>query len=280
MADRKQAVVGDNNVYGVTRKGEAELRGSKTALPSSALELLVRVDGRSTVAAVAAGMGGASREDIGATFDWLLQSGLIAPVSKHADDMIDFDAPSGFAAPLVPSPSAVSNATREAGAGVTSLQQQGYFVRIARRPAARPQLPVDRKPLVIVVEDEPQLAKFLKHFLVLEGFEVRTAGTRAEIVDAVRQPPRPDLVLLDVMLPDADGFDVLMKMRGHAALAEVPIIMLTAKTTREAVIKGLASGADGYITKPFQTDVLIKAIRTVFGMPDAQGTDGWTTRGA
>jgi DNA-binding response OmpR family regulator len=49
----------------------------------------------------------------------------------------------------------------------------------------------------------------------------------------------------------------------------VPIIMLTAKTTREAVIKGLAHGADGYITKPFQTDVLIKAIKTVFGMPHA-----------
>jgi DNA-binding response OmpR family regulator len=167
----------------------------------------------------------------------------------------------------VPSAAALSKAAREAGAGVTSLQQQGYYVRIARRPAARPQLPDDRKPLAIVVEDEPHLAKFLKHFLGLEGFEVRIAGTREEIVSALRQPPRPDLVLLDVMLPDADGFDVLMKIREHEALRHVPIIMLTAKTTREAVIKGLAGGADGYITKPFQTDVLVKAIKTMFGMP-------------
>ena len=267
-ADR-QSVVLDDDIYALTRQGEAELRGAKTRLPSSALDLLVRIDGRSTVASIRSAMSGVTPADVAETFEWLCQTGLIEKARAADDGTLDFDSPSGIIAPLVPSASAVNSATREAGAGVTSLQQQGYFVRIARRPAARPQLPTDRKPLCIVVEDEPQLAKFLKHFLGLEGFEVRIAANRTEIVEAVRQPPRPDLVLLDVMLPDADGFDVLMKMRAHAALAEVPIIMLTAKTTREAVIKGLAGGADGYITKPFQTDVLVKAIRTVFGMPDA-----------
>jgi CheY-like chemotaxis protein len=268
MAD-KQSLIVDQNVYALTRKGEAELRGARTTLPSSALDLLVRIDGRSTVGAIRSTMAGVSPDEVASTFEWLVHSGLIETSRPLDDGTLDFDAPSGVASPLVPSASAVSSATREAGAGVTSLQQQGYFVRIARRPAARPQLPIDRKPLVIVVEDEPHLAKFLKHYLELDGFEVRTAGNRAEIVESVRLPPRPDLVLLDVMLPDADGFDVLMKMRAHPALAEVPIIMLTAKTTREAVIKGLAGGADGYITKPFQTDVLVKAIRTMFGMPDA-----------
>ena len=269
MAADKQALVTDEEVYALTRQGEAELRGAKTRLPSSALDLLVRIDGRSTVAAIRSAMSGAAPQGVASTFEWLVQTGLIETARTTDDGTIDFGSPSGIAAPLVPSASAVSSATREAGAGVASLQQQGYFVRIARRPAARPQLPTDHKPVVVVVEDEPHLAKFLKHFLALEGFEARLAANRSEIVEAVRQPPRPDLVLLDVMLPDADGFDVLMKMRAHPALADVPIIMLTAKTTREAVIKGLAGGADGYITKPFQTDVLIKAIRTVFGMPDA-----------
>jgi two-component system OmpR family response regulator len=269
MAADKQVQVADGDVYALTRQGETELRGAKTGVPASALELLVRIDGRSSVAAIRGGMSGSTAHDVADTFEWLLQTGLIQVAKVIDDGTIDFSAPSGIAAPLVPSAAAVSTATREAGAGVTSLQQQGYFVRIAKRPAARPQLPADRKPVVIVVEDEPHLAKFLRHFLVLEGFDVRTAGNRSEIVEAVRPAPRPDLVLLDVMLPDADGFDVLMKMRAHPALAEVPIIMLTAKTTREAVIKGLAGGADGYITKPFQTDVLIKAIKTVFGMPHA-----------
>ena len=268
MAADRQGPVSDADVYALTRQGEAELRGAKTRLPSSALDLLVRIDGRSTVAAIRSAMQGVSAQDVASTFEWLVQSRLIETAKIADDGALDFGSASGIGAQLVPSASAVTSATREAGAGVTSLQQQGYFVRIARRPAARPQLPTDRKPLCIVVEDEPHLAKFLKHFLALEGFDTRVAGNRTEIVEAVRQAPRPDLVLLDVMLPDADGFDVLMKMRAHPGLAEVPIIMLTAKTTRESVIKGLAGGADGYITKPFQTDVLVKAIRTVFGMPD------------
>ena len=273
MTDEKREI-GDDEVYALTREGEAQLSGARTTLSSSALDLLVRIDGRSNVAAIRSTMT-ASAEALAALFEGLLDEGLVAPRQRD-DGALDFGALSGISAPLAPSAAAVSKAAREAGAGVTSLQQQGYFVRIARRPAAQPQLPTDRKPLVIVIEDEPQLAKFLKHFLVLEGFEVRVAGTRTEIVEAVRQPPRPDLVLLDVMLPDADGFDVLMKMREHAALADTPIIMLTAKTTREAVIKGLAGGADGYITKPFQTDVLVKAIQTMFGMSHGREPDTWS----
>src|SRR4051812_2568666 len=170
-ADKK--MVGDDDVYAVTRQGEAELKGAKTRVPTSALELLVRIDGRSSVAAIRAGITGASSsKDVADTFEWLLQSGLIEIAKKTDDGTIDFT----VAAPLAPSAAAVTTATREGGAGVPSLQQRGYSGRIARRPAARPHLPTDRKPVVVVVEDEPQLAKFLKHFLVLEGFDVRTAG--------------------------------------------------------------------------------------------------------
>lgn len=278
MADGKQSLVDDDAVYGLTPRGEAEIRGAKTTLPASALELLVRIDGRTSIGKIRAGMSNVPRDMFDTTLDALLHNGIIAPAKNVDDGTLEFEGPSGIAAPLVPSAAAMSKAAREATAGVTTLQQQGFFVRIAKRPAGRPQLPNDRKPLAIVVEDEPHLAKFLKHFLGLEGFEVRLAGTRDEIVQAVRQPPRPDLVLLDIMLPDADGFDVLMKMREHQALREVPIIMLTAKTTREAVIKGLAAGADGYITKPFQTDVLVKAIKTMFGMSDAPG-ETWRPHG-
>ncbi|MDH4191878.1 MAG: response regulator, partial [Betaproteobacteria bacterium] len=91
------------------------------------------------------------------------------------------------------------------------------------------------------------------------------------ILAAFREPPRPDLVLLDVTLPDADGFDVLAKMRLHPALKTVPVIMVTAIATREAVIKGILRGADGYITKPFEVDVLLKAVRTVLGLTSAAG---------
>lgn len=135
----------------------------------------------------------------------------------------------------------------------------------------------------VVVDDEPMLAKFIQSYLSFEGFKVRTAANRAEIVAALREPPIPDLILLDVMLPDADGFDILERVRQHSALKNVPVIMLTAKTTRESVIRGLTGGADGYITKPFGAEALMQAVRAVVGLPEdpaasANSSDPWTNR--
>ena len=275
MAQKR--IIGEQDVYHLTGRGEAELKGARTSLSATALELLVRIDGRTAVAGLMSGMQAVPAAEIVSALESLLALGYIESARVVDDDSLDFTG--GGLASFAPSKSAMDAAAGEASAGVTSLQQQGYFVRIARRPASGPQLPTDRKPLVIIIEDEPQLAKFLKHYLELDGFEVRTAGNRSEIVESVRLPPRPDLVLLDVMLPDADGFDVLARIRQHPALAGVPVIMLTAKTTREAVIKGLSHGADGYITKPFQTDVLVKAIKTMFGMSHGPGSDSWGPHG-
>jgi CheY-like chemotaxis protein len=259
----QKQIVSEHHVYRLTARGDGELKGAKTSLSPTALELLVRIDGRTPVAGLMSGMTLAPAEIV-AALESLVALGYIESAAAVDDGTLDFVG--GAFSSFAPSKSALDTAAREASAGITSLQQQGYFVRIARRPVSGPQLPTDRKPLVIIIEDEPQLAKFLKHYLGLEGFDARCAGNRDEIVEAFRAPPRPDLVLLDVMLPDADGFDVLARIKQHPVLASVPVIMLTAKTTREAVLKGLAGGADGYITKPFQTDVLVKAIKTMFGM--------------
>ena len=111
------------------------------------------------------------------------------------------------------------------------------------------------------------LSKLLKTFLALEGFVTRTAMKREEVLNEFRSPPVPDLVLLDVMLPDADGFEILAAMQRHPVLKTVPVIMLTAKATRESVQRGIVGGADGYITKPFEVDVLMAAVKVVLGMP-------------
>ncbi|OGA98357.1 MAG: hypothetical protein A3E79_04420 [Burkholderiales bacterium RIFCSPHIGHO2_12_FULL_61_11] len=106
----------------------------------------------------------------------------------------------------------------------------------------------------------------MRKVLGFAGFVARVAANREQIVAALRQPPLPDLVLLDVMLPDTDGFNVLARMRQHPLLGKVPVIMVTGTATREAVLKGLLGGANGYITKPFQIDVLLKAVKTVLGI--------------
>ena len=94
---------------------------------------------------------------------------------------------------------------------------------------------------------------------------------RDDIQIALRLVPMPDLILLDVHLPDADGFDILARMRQHPVLKSMPVIMLTGETTREAVLKGLKGGADGYVTKPFEADVLVAAVKAVLGLTPAPG---------
>jgi CheY-like chemotaxis protein len=155
---------------------------------------------------------------------------------------------------------------QESETGLASLQAKGFFVRIARRRPDRAASGADEKLTVLVVEDDAALAKLLRTYLQMEDFAVRTAGTREEISKALSEPPKPDVVLLDVMLPDIDGFDVLAKMRQHELLKNVPVIITTAKATRESVLTGLQRGADGYVTKPYDMEVLIQAVKTVLGL--------------
>jgi two-component system OmpR family response regulator len=132
---------------------------------------------------------------------------------------------------------------------------------------------------ILVVEDEPSIRRGLCDVLTFRGYKVESADNGRRGLEQLTSTSF-DLVLLDVMLPDADGFDILYKMRQHPALSAVPVIMMTGKATREAVIKGLAGGADGYVTKPFEADALLEAVRTVLGLPQeappAGGTDPWS----
>ena len=164
--------------------------------------------------------------------------------------------------------SALTQADAEADACTASLKRSNYFVRIANRSCAVRVRTARERMVAVVVDDEPQLSKFLSHLLGFEGFDVRVAASRGEVVAEFRKTPIPDLVLLDVMLPDIDGFTILSTIRSHPVLKNVPIIMLTAKSNRESVLKGLSGGADGYVTKPVEPDALILAVRTVLGTSD------------
>lgn len=256
----------DHDVYVLTPRGEEQLRGARTTVGTDEIDLLVRVDGILTVGQIRSAMGGEAPVGFERLISRLLERGLLA--KQEGDPFED-----QFV--MKPTGKSLHEADIEAAAGAASLQKTGYFVRIARN---RGHMPKDRTPSALVVEDESHLANFLKHYLSFEGFEVRIAQTRDEIVAALRSPPLPDLVLLDVMLPDADGFKILQKMRSHPVFKEVPVIMLTAKATREAVITGLVNGADGYVTKPFEVDALLAAVRTVMGMPeDSAPGSSWSS---
>jgi len=245
-----------NDIYAVTPKGQQELRGAATTISPSEVELLVRLDGILSLAQIRQSVGEAAGATLDNTMQQLLIKGLVSLVP-----------PDPFAASLQfqLSPAALTEAGAEADFCAATLKKSNYYVRIARKRGQPRQRAPGERQSAIIVDDDEHMAKFLNHYLTFEGFDVRVAGARAEVVAEFRKPPIPDLVLLDVMLPDADGFDILMRIRAHPQLKDIPVIMLTAKATREAVLKGLASGADGYVTKPVETESLIQAVRTVLG---------------
>jgi two-component system OmpR family response regulator len=124
---------------------------------------------------------------------------------------------------------------------------------------------------LLVVDDEATILELLSGSLRLAGFEVMTASSGAEAVRAAASG-RPDLVLLDVMMPDGDGFEALRRIRSGGG--EVPVIFLTARDEVPDRVEGFAVGADDYVTKPFSLDELLGRIRAVLKRtrPDAPGS--------
>ncbi|HUB75830.1 MAG TPA: response regulator transcription factor [Solirubrobacteraceae bacterium] len=119
----------------------------------------------------------------------------------------------------------------------------------------------EEEPLrVLVVDDEPNIVDVISMALRFEGFAVESAGSGADAIAAVAQH-RPSVIVLDVMLPDIDGFEVARRLAG--ARAGVPIIFLTARDATEDIVHGLTLGGDDYMTKPFSLEELVARIRTI-----------------
>ena len=116
---------------------------------------------------------------------------------------------------------------------------------------------MERRQLILAVDDEEPILKLLRVNLALDGFEVVTASSGSSALELL-QEHGPDLVILDIMMPDLDGFQVLELMRQRS---NVPVIMLTARGERTTLRDALVLGADDYVTKPFSMQVLAARIR-------------------
>jgi two-component system KDP operon response regulator KdpE len=116
-----------------------------------------------------------------------------------------------------------------------------------------------RQERILVVDDEPRMTRFIRMNLELEGYQVVEAHTGLEALEKIRTD-LPDLILLDVMMPELDGFETLEMLR---EISSVPVIMLTVRADEEDKVRGLELGADDYVTKPFGTRELTSRIRAV-----------------
>jgi CheY-like chemotaxis protein len=117
---------------------------------------------------------------------------------------------------------------------------------------------------VLVVDDNDDNLVIVRHILLGQGFTVRTARSGAEALDALASD-RPDVILLDVMMPEMDGMEVLDRIKASPGSASIPVILVTARAQDEDVLAGYRSGADYYITKPFTSRQLLYALGLVLG---------------
>ncbi len=241
--------------FDATPEAAAELGRGITDLTPVQLELLVRTDGCAALRDVRRAMPHVDDEGFAAAFKSLWHRGLL-----REGEMDGFGLATGRQLQTM-----ALALGKPVDTGRATQPQNGLSMGLVWLPACPDTQPRRDPPCAVVIEDDPVLAKFLQCFLALEGFHVRLASNRAEVVTGFRTPHPPQLVLLDVMLPDADGFEVLRKLREHPRLQHVPVIMLTGCATREAVLQALSGGANGYLTKPFDAEVLARAVHAVTG---------------
>jgi CheY-like chemotaxis protein len=120
---------------------------------------------------------------------------------------------------------------------------------------------------ILIVEDDPDQLALADVRVSLAGYAVRVANSQAGLLRSLAKDGRPDLILLDLILPDGDGFDILQRLRRLESFKNLPIVLLTIRGRIDEIAKGLALGADGYITKPYSKNTLAKVIKRI--MPPA-----------
>lgn len=140
----------------------------------------------------------------------------------------------------------------------------------ASRTAAPPTGPSQKRKTVLVVDDEKDLVELVGYNLQRSGYGVLTASSGTEAIDLARAN-KPDLIVLDLMLPGLEGTEVARRLKADAATAGIPIVMLTAKGEETDVVVGLTLGADDYVTKPFSMKILLARLNNVLRRSEQTG---------
>lgn len=252
--------------YRRTDAGDAALSSVDTAIPVDYRRILCLIPQDTHVNVIRGRLRQYSDALIG---DWLAELeeiGFIEP--RDAADAFDLNfepleklVPS--AGPLSELPEEQRRIDAEARAADTALRDRGAYLATARLENREPLAKAPAQTVVLLVEDDPDQAALGDLRMSMAGYQVRLARGVREMVEDLSTQPLADLVLLDVMLPDGNGFGILSIMRTDPRLSLLPVIMLTALGGAEDIRRGLDLGADGYITKPYSKDLLVDTIRKV-----------------
>jgi CheY-like chemotaxis protein len=162
-----------------------------------------------------------------------------------------------------PAPPVPKEIPKELVIGAGEIAAGNFFVNFAR---TRPKRKLDRGAITILVVEDDVPTRTLVHLMLgRAGYKTRQAGNGVEFIAAISQKPLPDLVILDIHLPDVNGLKILSKIRSHPRLEKLPVIMFTAYAGVPELTRGVALGADGFLSKPAKATALIAAVETVLG---------------
>lgn len=280
----------DTTAYRSTDKGKAEVAAKPGILKPGMKGLLAAVGAKATAESLRAKFPKAG--DIAAALAQLARDGYIEPMPAETPKAPVTQVPKPAAAQPAP-PAAKPAATaddsplshlfdekpkeptlqqRKQAEGTISGKRRpkaGYQISIINRPG-RPLEPrggSGQKYVIMVIDGNEVEALEAARTMMQAGFDVRGAATKVEIASALGKKPLPDMILMDVDLPDAVGLDLLGKLREQAELKDTPIIVVTGRAERDDVVAALAYGASGYLNKPVKPDLLLRHVKDALGLP-------------
>jgi len=248
-------------IYRLTPSGRDAWESQDAAVPADYRRLLWLMDFHGHAGLMREMMMSAPRHVLDEWLAEMEELGLIEQVPAGREEERD------FALPRDDKTLALEQARlqQEAQAAGAALQRTGAYLaldrlkyrRITPKPAAETE--------ILVIEDDPDQLALADLRMTMAGYKVRVATSVNAFLQSMFDDGAPDLLLLDVELPDGDGFDVLARMRRHKVLSALPIIMLTVRSDPADIGKGLALGADGYVTKPYTKSILADVVRRILG---------------
>lgn len=251
--------------FSQTSKGKAEIAAKPGRLTTGLKTLLGMVGDGATIAELKLKLPQVPADRITAALDRLVADGYLQHAGADADNDLDF---TKFIHRPVKEPTVQQKRQAEATlAGIKASKRAGYHVSIINRPA-KPVAPHggSDKHTILVIDGDDANALVMARALLLAKFDTRSAGKSEEIVAALNKQPPPDVIAMDVVLPDVIGLELLGRLREHPVYKNVPIIVMTGKVEHDDVVAALAYGASGYMTKPFKPEALVESVKAVLGL--------------
>ncbi|HXU43852.1 MAG TPA: response regulator [Burkholderiales bacterium] len=197
--------------------------------------------------------------------EWLKELEDLNMIESREAGALDEITFSGVRVPLMPE---LNDDDRKRLAKITvvagaTLLRSGSFLSADRIANLPPLAKAPAETVILLVEDDPDQSALAELRLTMAGYQVHSVDRAKALSSYLRQQKRPDLLLLDVMLPDGNGFDILAQLRARPEFSTLPIVLLTVKAELADIRNGLDLGADGYITKPYSKNQLAEVIAHV-----------------